>query len=116
MCIRDRVASAVALATTASAQSSEPTLTPVRGAVFPDRAYVVGLPENAYLGASGVGVPGNGTLLQNGSVPPARLAEEGSFGVVLAIDASDSMHGQPIKGAPVSYTHLRAHETPEHLV
>ena len=93
------VASAVALATTASAQSSEPTLTPVRGAVFPDRAYVVGLPENAYLGASDVGVRENGTLMQNVSVTPARLAEEGSFGVVLAIDASDSMHGQPIKGA-----------------
>jgi tight adherence protein B len=93
------VASAVALATTASAQSSEPTLTPVSGAVFPDRAYVVGLPENAYIGATDVGVRENGTLMQNVSVTPARLAEEGSFGVVLAIDASDSMHGQPIKGA-----------------
>ena len=102
------VASVLALATTASAQSSEPTLTQVRGAVFPDRAYVVGLPENGYLGASDVQVRENGTLMKRVSVTPARLAEEGSFGVVLVIDTSDSMHGEPIEGAVAAAQALAA--------
>jgi len=92
-------ASAVALAATASAQSAQPTLTQVRGAVFPDRAYVLGLPTNAYLGPGDVQVRENGTVMSGVSVVPARAAGAGSFGVVLVIDASDSMRGAPIQGA-----------------
>ena len=34
----------------------------------------------------------------------------------VSVTASVSDTGAPVGGVPVSYTHLRAHETPEHLV
>src|SRR5678816_351474 len=64
----------------------------------------LGCPISLYLAAAGVGTIG---LADVDVVSPSNLQRQVLFGV--------SSVGED-KVAAVSYTHLRAHETPEHLV
>jgi tight adherence protein B len=96
--IATAAAGALALAAAAGAQSG-PTLTPVSGAVFPDRAFVLGLPSGMYVGGEDVQVRENGELVDGVSVTPASSAEAGTFSVVVVVDASRSMRGDAIAGA-----------------
>jgi len=66
------------------------------GARFPDRTYVLTLPDEMVLQAGAVKVRENGKLVEDVSVVPANQAETGEFGVVLVVDASDSMKGTAI--------------------
>ena len=93
------IAAALGTAAGAGAGSErEITLTPVSRVSFPDRAYVVDLPAEADLAARRV------TVTENG-VPVSRLTIQslsGSglhYGVVLALDASESMTGAPFRSA-----------------
>jgi tight adherence protein B len=74
-------------------------LTPTRGTRFPDRAYVLTLPTSLQLAADSVEVRENGERVRGLVVTPAALADARDFGVVLAIDTSDSMRGGPIRDA-----------------
>lgn len=71
----------------------------VGGARFPDRAYVLTLPEGMYLDESRVEVRENGEPVSRLSVIPADIAGHGQFGVVLVVDASNSMRGSAIEDA-----------------
>jgi tight adherence protein B len=89
---------AFALAPAAFAESDF-DLAEVGGARFPDRGYVLTLPDGMYLDASRVEVRENGSPVSQVSVVPAGEAEDGQFAVVLVIDASLSMRGRPIDDA-----------------
>ena len=75
------------------------TLRNTAGARFPDRAYVLTLPDEMVLQADAVKVRENGKLVEDVTVVPANQAGTGEFGVVLVVDASDSMKGTAIARA-----------------
>jgi tight adherence protein B len=91
------LAFAVLTASTASA-ASDVQLTPVGRLPFPDRGYLVDLPPGMVVSPSAVVVRENGTRVRNLAVTPVQ-ASGIHYGVVLAIDASDSMRGAPLESA-----------------
>jgi tight adherence protein B len=99
------------LVTPASA-GTELTLSETGGARFPDKMYVLTLPSDMYLDSSRVEVRENGGPVAHLSVIAADEAGAGQFGVVLAIDASKSMHGQAIEGAVAAARAFVAHRNP----
>jgi tight adherence protein B len=66
---------------------------------FPDRAFVLALPDQRRLGPRQVHVFENGTPVSNVSVVPMAEGEKADFGVVLVMDASNSMRGSAIVDA-----------------
>lgn len=71
---------------------------PVTRLPFPERGYVVAMPGGGGLDGSEIEVRENGRLVEDVHVSP--LAGSGlRFGVVLAIDASESMAGAPYDAA-----------------
>jgi tight adherence protein B len=78
--------------------ATEPVLVEIGGARFPDRAYVLSLPPGAVVAPDQVHVTENGEAVTGLAIVPARATGK-SFGVVLAIDASNSMRGAPLEGA-----------------
>ncbi|MGH3115217.1 MAG: type II secretion system F family protein, partial [Gaiellaceae bacterium] len=83
----------------AAGAEGELRLTEAGNTRFPDRSYVLTLPAGMSLDESRVDVLENGELVDALSVVPVREAAEGEFGVVLVIDASNSMRGAAITGA-----------------
>jgi tight adherence protein B len=79
---------------------------------FPFRSYVLTLPKAQPLPLSSLQVTENGTLVRNLSVVSAQAAKESQFGVVLAIDASQSMRGKPIAAAMAAARAFAAHRNP----
>src|SRR5262249_10081342 len=71
---------------------------PTGKASWPDRAIVVTLPSGQRVVPSRFKVLENGKPVLGQTVVPASQAG-GSFGAALVIDASNSMHGAPIRGA-----------------
>jgi tight adherence protein B len=91
----------VVLACTSAAASANTGLT-VRvspGTALPFRTLVVGVPAGQTLTPANVHVFENGERVVGPKVIPASLARTSQFGVVLVLDASNSMHGQPIAAA-----------------
>jgi tight adherence protein B len=88
-----------ALAAAAASAADSLRMTPLQSVRFPDRAYVLTSRSPLRLEASGVQVRENGRLIGGVSLVPARLASPRTFGVVLALDASNSMRGAPIAAA-----------------
>lgn len=100
----------LALAGASNAASGEPKIAPVTRVPFPERAYVVSIPEAASLGAGAVEVRENGARVPGVHVVP--LASSGlRFGVVLALDASESMAGAPAAAALDSGRAFVSHRT-----
>jgi len=90
----------LALAAPASAHAAEPLrLTEAAGPRFPDRLYALTLPRPRALGLETVQVSENGRRVGSLSVLPASGRSAQRFGVVLAIDASGSMRGRPLRAA-----------------
>ena len=82
----------------AAAAGPDTQLTPVGRLPFPDRGYVVDLPQGVAVSPSAVVVRENGRRVEDLQVLP--LESSGiHVGVVLAVDASDSMRGAPLRGA-----------------
>lgn len=86
----------------ASAASAEPRggvqLTQVGRLPFPERGFVVDLPTGSAVQPSAIHVLENGRPVSSLQVLP--VGNSGiRFGVVLALDASDSMAGKPIRAA-----------------
>ena len=73
-------------------------LTPVGKPRFPDRTYALTVPPGSAIDPNQVRVEENGRPVAGRSVSPASRAAE-KLGVVLVIDASRSMKGQPIEDA-----------------
>jgi tight adherence protein B len=86
------------LAATAGAASSPLRLTEAGQTTFPERALILSMPTGERIQASSVRVSENGHGVVGLKVKP--LGTPGaSTGTVLAVDASNSMKGAPIKGA-----------------
>jgi tight adherence protein B len=66
---------------------------------LPFRTVVVTLPKDAALTPADVRVFENGDAIKGISVIPASAASDSQFGVVLVIDASNSMRGEAAQGA-----------------
>jgi tight adherence protein B len=95
----------------AAAAASEVEIAPVTRLPFPERGYVVSVSTAAHLDNGNVEVRENGLRVNRLRVDP--LASSGlRFGVVLALDSSDSMTGAPaaaaLKAARAFVSH-RAH-------
>jgi tight adherence protein B len=85
-------------APTAAQSADELEIAPVTRLPFPERGYVVSLRSGASIDGSAIEVRENGMRVANSLVTP--LAASGlRFGVVLAIDASNSMEGPPFEAA-----------------
>jgi tight adherence protein B len=97
--MRARLLALAAVGTLAATAATSASAGPVRlteaQASFPDRAYIVSLPKRMELGAGDVKVYENGIPVKDLSVVPASAATAQEFGVVLLIDASQSMEGAP---------------------
>ena len=85
-------------------------LAPVSRLPFPERGYVVSIPESRGLDARSVVVRENGLRVQGVRVD--ALARSGlRFGVVLALDASESMTGAPAAAALAAGRTFLTHRT-----
>jgi tight adherence protein B len=93
-----------------AAATSELKIAPVTRLPFPERGYVVSVPEATQLGTGSVEVRENGLRVRGVRVDP--LASSGlRFGVVLALDASESMTGSPAAAALDSARAFVSHRT-----
>ena len=91
-------AAAVVVAAAVAAGSAM-HLTPVGRLPFPERGFVVDLGANAPIGHSQVHVSENGRVVRRFTFVPTVEASGTRFGVILVIDASESMRGRPAAAA-----------------
>ena len=89
-------AAVAALCIPALAAGQTPTLTDAPGTGFPDRSYLLQLPTQRTLEAGQLSITENGGAVTGVGVEPP---DSGTSGVILLIDASNSMKGAPIQGA-----------------
>jgi tight adherence protein B len=89
------VAATALVATSVAATGIQ--LSPTR-AQWPKRTFLLSLPSSQRIQSSRVSVTENGQPVYDAKVQPASSAQT-SFGTVLVIDASNSMRGEPIRGA-----------------
>ena len=92
------VFAALAAAGPAAAQDG-PRLLELGDAKFPDRAYVLTLPDRASITKDDVRLRENGEIITDFTVTPGDEIGRNQFGTVLVIDASSSMHDGAIEGA-----------------
>jgi len=106
----------VAAFTTSSASAApDVQLTPVGRLPFPDRGYLVDLPPGTAVAPGAVVVRENGVRVRDLAVTPVQ-ASGIHYGVVLAIDASDSMRGAPLENAVAAARAFLSHrETDEEV-
>ena len=91
---------AVALAAATSSLAADGLrLTESGNAGFPDRSYLLSLPPGSLARPGQIHVREDGQRVSGVSVLPASAASTRGFGVVLVIDTSRSMKGQPIRDA-----------------
>jgi tight adherence protein B len=82
----------------ALADSGGVTVTPISRLRFPERGFLVGLPNSKPLTSADVAVRENNRLVRDPSFVTAEASTE-HLGVLLVIDASNSMRGQPLDDA-----------------
>ena len=93
-----------------AAATAQVQIAPVTRLPFPERGYVLSVPETADLDADSVEVRENGLRVAGVRVDP--LGRSGlRFGVVLALDASESMTGAPAAAALESARAFVSHRT-----
>jgi tight adherence protein B len=96
---------AIAVPTAFAAGAAKPKVAPLQitsvGRLpFPERGYVIDLPQGAAISANRVHVSENGLTFGRGEFTFSALsASNVSSATILAIDASDSMAGAPERGA-----------------
>ncbi len=93
------IALVTALSSSAAGNSGSLRIVEAGGTRFPDRAFVLTLPTKQRLQPARLHVLENGEQVSNVSLVPVGTADRGDFGVVLVIDASNSMHGAAIADA-----------------
>jgi tight adherence protein B len=82
------------------------------GVEFPERAFVLGLPEKKRLTEDGLTVRENGMIVPEVSLTPVGEGKGPNAGVVLLIDASESMAGPPIRNAMAAARAFAAQRRP----
>jgi tight adherence protein B len=82
------------------------------GPAFPVKTFVLSLPNNRALTAGDVSVTENGQPVADLSLVPASKAAKQTFGVVLVVDASDSMAGVAIQRAVAAERAFAARRNP----
>lgn len=92
--------------------SSGLRLSQVKGPVFPARAFVLSLPTSRALHARDIRLTEGGAPVANLRVEPASKASTGAFGVVLVLDTSWSMHGEPLTAALAAARSFTAQRNP----
>jgi tight adherence protein B len=85
-------------------------------AAFPDRAYILSLPTGMQLSANQVRVFENGVPVKDVSLVAGQTASAKGFGVVLLIDASQSMEGAPERAALAAARAFAAQREPHEQV
>jgi tight adherence protein B len=110
--MRSLAIAVLALVLCSGAAAAPIQLVEAGGDQFPFRSYVLTLPVPQSLPASHLHLTEQGTPVHALSVLPAQAAKQGQFGVVLAIDASDSMRGAPIADAMAAARAFAAHRNP----
>ena len=107
------VAGVAALAAGAQAASGNPglRLTPLASVQFPDRAFVLATTTGTPLAGAKIAVTEDGRAVSGLSAVPASATLDRTFGVVLVVDASNSMRGQAIKAAMGAARAFSAHST-----
>lgn len=96
----------------APAAAAGPRLTEAQGRTFPERSWVLTLPERRDLAPADVELRENGRPVTGLSVVPGDEAGTRAFGVVLAIDASESMHSGAIEQAMAAAREFAARREP----
>lgn len=102
-------------AATAAASSGDLRLTPIARTSFPQRGYILDLPVSAGLTRGSVYVTENGRPVRQlhlASTDASGL----QFGVVLVIDASESMQGRPLSRALAAARTFVAHRGPNERI
>jgi tight adherence protein B len=89
---------ALAALLVAQAAAGGPKLAPIGKLTFPERGYLVDFPGKVAVGEDDVRVWENGRRIQDPSFVPARTTTQ-QFGVMLVIDASNSMRGRALRDA-----------------
>jgi tight adherence protein B len=89
----------LAAALPASAAAEGPRLAEAKGGAFPERSWVLSLPKHTQLTSADVDIRENGQAVGAVRVEAGDQAGPRTFGVVLAIDASESMHSGAIDQA-----------------
>jgi tight adherence protein B len=100
-----------AIAPPAAAAGSK--LTQAGGARFPDRSYVLTLPPGDSVDPAQVEVRENGKAVRDLLVSRPNTVGSGKFGVVLLIDATETMRGRPIEDAMVAARAFARHRNPQ---
>src|SRR5918994_434042 len=105
------IVGAAGAATPAPATGAKVQVAPVARLPFPERGFVVSLPDSRRADEGKIVVRENGLRVDNVRVDP--LSGSGlRFGVVLAIDASESMTGGPAAAALRAGRTFLSHRTP----
>ena len=91
-------------------------ITEASGNGWPGRAYVLTLPHQLQLNQGDVAVTENGHDVDGLLVTPISETPAGQFGVVLAIDASNSMRDEPIVAAMKAAQILASERSENQLV
>jgi tight adherence protein B len=91
--------SALAVVPAGTAAGEAPSLSQAGNTRFPDRSYVLTLPEHARLADGDVHVTENGGSVRSLQVTPLGASKRSRLGVVLSVDTSASMRGAPLDGA-----------------
>jgi tight adherence protein B len=103
----------VLVASQSAADAAAPLqLTEARGAQFPGRSFVLSLPSERALNAEQIRVTENDADVEALTLTPGGAAGHGTFGVVLAIDASRSMRGRAIEDAMAAARAFAARRQP----
>ena len=99
----------VALLVSGQALAASLELAPAGKPRFPARAYAVTLPTAKSVGPGQVMVKENGRTIPGAIVLPGTATGSKQLGVVLVIDASDSLRGEAIQGATEAARTLATH-------
>ena len=99
---------ALTAATAGHAAGGTVQITPIGRLPFPDRGYVVDLPAGVAVSSKAFQVRENGKPVSDMDVSPLQAAGI-HFGVVLALDASQSMTGEPLRQAVAAARSFVAH-------
>jgi tight adherence protein B len=102
------VCAAVAACLAGAASADTVALTPIGRLPFPERGFVVDLPPGAAVAPDAVRILENGQPVRDVDVKPLDEASL-HFGVVLALDASESMTGVPLQSAVDAARSFNAH-------
>ncbi|HZB35656.1 MAG TPA: VWA domain-containing protein [Gaiellaceae bacterium] len=106
------VAAATVLVASPAAAKGPVRLVEAGGVEFPERAFVLSLAEKRRLTAERLTVRENGVMVPDVSLTPAGEGNGRSAGVVLVIDASESMAGSPIVNAMAAARAFAAQRKP----